>query len=74
MAKKILVKENPKKWDSPEIDSIIKREKTKTVSIKDTVNIHIFYWTSWLENNQLQFRTDIYELDKELFLKLRNRD
>ncbi|NHM04413.1 L,D-transpeptidase family protein [Flavobacterium celericrescens] len=74
LAKKILVKENPKKWDSPEIDSIIKREKTKTVSVKDTVNIHIFYWTSWLENNQLQFRTDIYELDKELFLKLRNRD
>ena len=36
------------------------------------VNIYIFYWTSWLENNQLQFREDIYTLDKELFEKLRS--
>ena len=70
LAKQILVKENAKKWESSEIDSIIKREKTKTVSVKDTVNIYIFYWTSWLENNQLQFRDDIYNLDKELFEKL----
>ena len=72
LAKQILVKENAKKWESSEIDSIIKREKTKTVSVKDTVNIYIFYWTSWLENNQLQFRDDIYNLDKELFEKLRS--
>lgn len=72
LAKQILVKENEKKWNTSEIDSIIKQEKTKTVSIKDTVNIYIFYWTSWLENGQLQFRPDIYELDKELFQKLRN--
>ena len=72
LAKQILVKENAEKWESAEIDSIIKREKTKTVSVKDTVNIYIFYWTSWLENNQLQFREDIYTLDKELFEKLRS--
>jgi murein L,D-transpeptidase YcbB/YkuD len=42
------------------------------VSVKDTVNIYLFYWTSWLENGKLQFREDIYELDKELYLKLRN--
>ena len=72
LAKQILVKENAKKWESSEIDSIIKREKTKTVSVKNTVNIYIFYWTSWLENNQLQFRDDIYNLDKELFEKLRS--
>lgn len=72
LAKQILVKENEKKWNTSEIDSIIKQEKTKTVSIKNTVNIYIFYWTSWLENGQLQFRPDIYELDKELFQKLRN--
>ena len=72
LVKQILVKENEKKWNTSEIDSIIKREKTKTVSMKDTVNIYIFYWTSWLENDQLQFRPDIYELDKALFQKLRN--
>ncbi len=72
LAKQILVKENEKKWSTTEIDSIIKQEKTKTVSVKDTVNIYIFYWTSWLENEQLQFRPDIYELDKALFKKLRD--
>lgn len=72
LVKQILVKSNPEKWSGSEIDSIIKLEKTKTVSIKDTVNIHIFYWTSWIENNKLQFRDDIYELDKALFLKLRD--
>lgn len=72
LVKQILMKENSRKWNSSEIDSILKREKTKTVSVKDTVNIYIFYWTSWMENNQLQFRDDIYNLDKDLFLKLRN--
>ena len=72
LTKQILTKTNPNHWESAEIDSIIKREKTKTVSVKDTVNIYIFYWTSWLENNQLQFREDIYTLDKELFEKLRS--
>ena len=72
LAKQILVKSNPEKWSGDEMDSIIKLEKTKTVSVKDTVNIHILYWTSWFENGKLQFRDDIYELDKALFLKLRN--
>ncbi len=72
LAKQILVKENEEKWNTAEIDSIIKQEKTKTVSVKDTVNIYIFYWTSWLEDGKLQFRPDIYALDKELFQKLRN--
>lgn len=72
LAKQILVKENEAKWNTSEIDSIIKQEKTKTVSMKDTVYIYIFYWTSWLENGQLEFRPDIYNLDKELYQKLRN--
>jgi len=38
------------------------------------VNVYLFYWTSWIENDKLQFRDDIYELDKVLFQKLRNRD
>ena len=72
LTKQILTKTNPNKWDNNEIDSIIKLEKTKTVSVKDTVNVYLFYWTSWIENDKLQFRDDIYELDKVLFQKLRN--
>jgi murein L,D-transpeptidase YcbB/YkuD len=71
LAKKILVLENPDKWQGNAIDLILKNKKTQTISVKDTVNIHIFYWTSWLENNQLQFRPDIYQLDRDLAEKLR---
>lgn len=71
LVKKILVLENPDKWKGNAIDLILKNKKTKTISVKETVNIHIFYWTSWLENNQLQFRPDIYQLDRDLAEKLR---
>ncbi len=74
LTKQILTEINPEKWSGGEIDSILKQEKTKTVSVKDTVNVYLFYWTSWIENDKLQFRDDIYELDKALFQKLRNRD
>ena len=74
LTKQILTEINPEKWSGGEIDSILKQEKTKTVSVKDTVNVYLFYWTSWIENDKLQFRDDIYELDKALFLKLRNCD
>ena len=70
LAQKILVHENSDKWQGNAIDLILKNKKTKTISVKNTVNIHLLYWTSWLENNQLQFRPDIYNLDKELSDKL----
>lgn len=74
LTKQILTEINPEKWNGDEIDSIIKLEKTKTVSIKDNVNVYLFYWTSWIKNDKLQFRDDIYELDKELYKKLSIRD
>ncbi|UGS23225.1 L,D-transpeptidase family protein [Flavobacterium channae] len=74
LTKQILTEINPEKWSKGEIDSILKLEKTKTVSVKDTVNVYLFYWTSWMENGKLQFRDDIYELDKDLFQKLRTHD
>jgi len=72
LAKEILVKDNEKKWAKSEIDSILKRKITQTVFIKNKINVYLFYWTSWIEGDELQFRTDIYGLDKELFEKLRN--
>jgi murein L,D-transpeptidase YcbB/YkuD len=74
LTKQILTELNPEKWSGSEIDSVLKLEKTKTVSVKDTINIYLFYWTSWIENGKLQFRDDIYELDKALFQKLQNHN
>lgn len=72
LAKKILLKENEKKWSKSEMDTIIKRKQTQTVFIKNKIPVYLFYWTSWIENNTLQFRTDIYNLDQDLYAKLRN--
>jgi murein L,D-transpeptidase YcbB/YkuD len=60
-------KRNAKEW----IASLIKNKKTKSISVKSTIPIYLFYWTSWIEGTQLQFRPDIYLLDKELAEKLR---
>jgi murein L,D-transpeptidase YcbB/YkuD len=73
LTEKILLKED-EKWTTAEIDSLIVRKKTKVVSLKNSkINVYLFYWTSWLDkNNKLQFREDVYNLDKDLFQQLRN--
>lgn len=72
LAEQILAIENPKKWNATTIDSILKLEKTKTIIVKNVVKIYLFYWTSWLEKNKLQFREDVYNLDAALYQKLRD--
>lgn len=73
LSETILKKENEKVWSNAEIDTIINRKHTKYIPIKNsTINIYLFYWTSWLDKNGLQFREDIYNLDTKLFNALRN--
>jgi murein L,D-transpeptidase YcbB/YkuD len=50
----------------------LQNEKTKFVKIKKEVSFHLLYWTAWSENNKLIFRDDIYNLDADLYTKLRN--
>lgn len=72
LTEKILKNEN-EKWNKAEIDSIINKKNTKIVSVKNNVNIYLLYWTNWLsKDNKLQFRNDIYNLDKDLYAALRN--
>ena len=69
----ILKKENDKNWNNSEIDTIIKNKKTKYIPLKNSdINIYIFYWTSWSNNEGLQFREDIYDSDQTLYKALRN--
>ncbi|MBK0370351.1 L,D-transpeptidase family protein [Flavobacterium agrisoli] len=60
------------KWSAEIIDSIIVSEKTKAIPITKKYDLFQWYWTAWSHNNQLQFRRDIYNLDAELYRKLRN--
>ncbi len=71
LAQRIIAQDYPDRNAKEWIASILKNKKTKSISVKSTIPIYLFYWTSWIEGNQLQFRPDIYLLDKELAVKLR---
>ena len=59
-------------YNLEKIDSIIKTKKTKNILIKQEILHYQLYWTAWMENNHLVFRNDIYNLDFDLYCKLRH--
>lgn len=59
-------------WNLEKITEILQSERTKFVKITKEIEIHLLYWTAWSENNTLIFRDDIYDLDTNLYIKLRN--
>ncbi|OAB28002.1 Murein L,D-transpeptidase YcbB/YkuD [Flavobacterium fryxellicola] len=59
-------------WNLEKITETLQKERTKFVKIKKEVAIHLLYWTAWSENGKLIFRDDIYNLDANLYDKLRN--
>ncbi len=67
-----LLLDNPKRFSKAKIDSIIGTTKTVFLKIKKRYSIYQWYWTAWSENNELIFRDDIYNLDANLYAKLRN--
>jgi len=54
-----------------EVTTNAKTLKTTSIDIVESIFVHFIYTTSWMENNLLQFREDMYCLDAELFAKLR---
>mgnify|MGYP006163766067 CR=1 FL=1 len=71
LAKKIIKKQNDE-WSLEKIDDIIAKKNSKLIPIKSDVKVHLLYWTNTLEKRELQFFDDCYNLDHELFNKLRN--
>jgi murein L,D-transpeptidase YcbB/YkuD len=59
-------------WNLEKITESLKNGKTKAVNIKKELFLHILYWTAWSDKNTLIFRDDIYNLDADLYHKLRN--
>ncbi|WP_281297367.1 L,D-transpeptidase family protein [Flavobacterium limnophilum] len=59
-------------WNLEKITETLQSEKTKQINIKKQVQIHVLYWTAWSEKNTLIFRDDIYDLDADLYDKLRS--
>lgn len=67
-----LLLDSPKKYSMEKIDSIVSTKKTLFLGLKKRYAIYQWYWTAWSEDNELIFRTDIYNLDADLYSKLRN--
>ncbi len=58
--------------EKDEIDKIIAKKESYYIKVKQPIYIHQLYWTSWSDKKGLQFRDDIYNIDKTLYDKLRN--
>ena len=67
-----LLLDNPKQYSKEKMDSIVATKKTLFIGIKKRYAIYQWYWTAWSEDNKLLFRKDIYNLDADLYSKLRN--
>ena len=59
------------KWSSKKIDSAMNSGKEKYVALKKAVPVLITYFTSWVDdNNELEFREDIYGRDEVVAKKM----
>jgi murein L,D-transpeptidase YcbB/YkuD len=60
------------RWSRAKIDTLVATKKTTTINLKQKIRLHQLYWTAWMEKNgDLEFRPDIYNLDEDLYLKLK---
>ncbi len=65
-----LLSDNPK-WDLQELIAAVDSKKTRAISLPAPINIHILYWTAWVDKDGItQFREDIYGRDRQLNLAL----
>jgi murein L,D-transpeptidase YcbB/YkuD len=58
-------------YSKDKIDTIIASKKTTYIKITKKYALYQWYWTAWSKKNQLIFRADIYNLDSDLYTKLR---
>lgn len=58
---------NNAEWDIPRIEKILKTDIQTGIRIEPIVPVYIAYFTAWVdEKGQLNFRKDLYDLDKKL--------
>lgn len=58
-------------YNQEKIGEILKTGETKNVKFNKEILLHQWYWTAWSRDNLLIFRDDIYNLDQELYNKLK---
>lgn len=60
-------------FNDEKVAKIIEARKTITYNIKQDIQHFQLYYTAWLQNNRLVFRDDIYNLDFDLYCRLRHQ-
>ncbi|MDF2180814.1 L,D-transpeptidase family protein [Neptuniibacter sp. CAU 1671] len=52
-------------WAPEQVNSLFESTDTQRINLARPIPLHITYWTAWIDNEQqLQFREDIYRRDK----------
>ena len=58
---------NNQEWTPEKVNNILLTDVQKGIRINPTVAVYIAYFTAWVDiNGQLNFRNDLYNLDKKL--------
>ena len=60
-------------WDRARIDEVIAGGKNTVVNLVHPLPVHITYLTAWVQNGQVNFRSDVYEQDEKLIDALGGR-
>lgn len=56
-----------------DLDTLVARQKMKTLPLKKIVNIHQTYLTAYVKNGQLQTFKDVYDLDDRFYKRLKKK-
>ncbi|MDH4207021.1 MAG: L,D-transpeptidase family protein, partial [Desulfobacteraceae bacterium] len=65
---------NNSKWTYEKLIAAINSKKTRTILLSDPMNIHILYWTAWVDKDGIvNFRDDIYGRDRQLNIALNEK-
>ena len=60
------------RWNRLKIDEKIAEKKTYSITISQKILHYQLYFTAWTENDHFIFRDDVYDLDFDLYCRLRN--
>ena len=57
-------------WAPERIDEALASDDTQNIALPQRVPVEIYYWTAFVQGNQISFRDDIYGWDQELLRDL----
>jgi murein L,D-transpeptidase YcbB/YkuD len=61
-------------WTKEKIMAAITHGKNRSIGIPKPLNVHLLYWTAWVDKaGEIHFRDDIYDRDRPLDKALKER-